>query len=86
LRSLGYPYWSNLPPGAAIDDDGNNEEELREAVNSARRIALKTFADGDLYIEKYLVNPAISNSDTGDAHDNIIHLGEESPSSAGTRN
>ncbi len=55
----------------------NSEEELKQAVESSRAIALKTFGDGDLYIEKYLVNPRhIEFQILGDAYGNVIHLGE----------
>ena len=55
----------------------NNEDELEQAVTSARKIALNTFGNGDLYIEKYLVNPRhIEFQILGDAHGNVIHLGE----------
>ena len=55
----------------------NNESELKKAVTSARKIALSTFGNGDLYIEKYLVNPRhIEFQILGDAHGNVIHLGE----------
>jgi pyruvate carboxylase subunit A len=54
-----------------------NEEELQAALISARKIATSTFGNGDLYIEKYLVNPRhIEFQILGDAHGNVIHLGE----------
>ena len=54
----------------------NNEDELPQALASARKIALSTFGNGDLYIEKYLVNPRhIEFQILGDAHGNVVHLG-----------
>jgi pyruvate carboxylase subunit A len=54
-----------------------NEEELRQALISARNIATNTFGNGDLYIEQYLVNPRhIEFQILGDSFGNVIHLGE----------
>ena len=54
-----------------------NENELWDAVTASRAIALKTFRDGDVYIEKYLVNPRhIEIQILADSHGNVIHLGE----------
>ncbi|MBN1190206.1 MAG: acetyl-CoA carboxylase biotin carboxylase subunit [Dehalococcoidales bacterium] len=54
-----------------------NEEELRDSLISARKIAAKTFGSTDVYIEKYLVNPRhIEFQILGDAFGNVVHLGE----------
>jgi pyruvate carboxylase subunit A len=55
----------------------NNEKELLDAVVAARQIAVNTFGNGELFIEKYLVNPRhIEIQILGDSHGNVIHLGE----------
>jgi pyruvate carboxylase subunit A len=55
----------------------NCEAELREAVTGARKIALNTFGNGDLFIEKYLVNPRhIEIQILGDSFGKVVHLGE----------
>ncbi len=79
VSELGYPLL--VKPTAGGGGIGmiiaNNESELRQAVASARKIALSTFGNGDLYIEKYLVNPRhIEFQILADAYGNVIHLGE----------
>jgi pyruvate carboxylase subunit A len=55
----------------------HNEEDLRQALVSARKIALSAFGNGDLYVEQYLVNPRhIEFQILGDSQGNVIHLGE----------
>jgi pyruvate carboxylase subunit A len=55
----------------------NSRDELEQAVQSAHRIAVNTFGDGDLYLEKYLVNPRhIEVQILADSRGNIIHLCE----------
>jgi pyruvate carboxylase subunit A len=76
---LGYPLL--VKPTAGGGGIGmiiaENENELRAALVSARKIALSAFGEGDLYIEKYLVNPRhIEFQILGDAHGNVIHLCE----------
>jgi pyruvate carboxylase subunit A len=78
-REFGYPLL--VKPSSGGGGIGmaraNNEEELKQAVESSRTIAVNTFGDGDLYIEKYLVNPRhIEFQILGDAYGNVVHLGE----------
>jgi pyruvate carboxylase subunit A len=55
----------------------NNENELWDAIASSRAIALKTFNDGDVFVEKYLVKPRhIEIQILGDSFGDVIHLGE----------
>jgi pyruvate carboxylase subunit A len=55
----------------------NNDDELAEAWVAARKIAISTFGNGDLYVEKYLVNPRhIEFQVLGDSHGHVVHLGE----------
>ncbi|HSW58243.1 MAG TPA: acetyl-CoA carboxylase biotin carboxylase subunit [Dehalococcoidales bacterium] len=55
----------------------NQESELEPYWALARKIAVNTFGSGELYIEKYLVNPRhIEFQVLGDSHGNVVHLGE----------
>ena len=55
----------------------NQESELEPYWALARKIAISTFGNGELYVEKYLVNPRhIEFQVLGDSHGNVVHLGE----------
>jgi len=52
-------------------------EELRPALEAASSEALRSFSDGEVYMEKYIVNPRhIEMQIFGDTHGNVIYLGE----------
>ena len=52
-------------------------EELENAFSTARQEALACFGNGDLYLEKLLVNPRhIEIQVLADEHGHVIHLGE----------
>lgn len=54
-----------------------SEDELQDAYYSAYSEALSAFGNGDLYLEKYIINPRhIEVQILGDDFGNIIHLGE----------
>jgi acetyl-CoA carboxylase biotin carboxylase subunit len=54
-----------------------NEEMLRQSFAAAQTEAQAAFANGDVYIEKYLVNPRhVEFQVLGDEHGHVIHLGE----------
>ena len=54
-----------------------NEETLRQSFTTAQAEALAAFGNGDVYLEKFLVNPRhVEFQVLGDEHGNIIHLGE----------
>ncbi len=54
-----------------------DEAPLISGYNSARMEAEKAFGNGDVYIEKFIVNPHhIEFQIMGDEHGHIVHLGE----------
>lgn len=77
--SLGYPLL--VKPTAGGGGIGmmiaNNDDQLKLAIETCRTIAINTFGNGDMYIEKYLTHPRhIEFQVMGDAFGNVIHLGE----------
>jgi acetyl/propionyl-CoA carboxylase alpha subunit len=55
----------------------NSENELKEAIDTARREALNSFGDERLLIEKYLADAHhIEVQVFGDKHGNLVHLFE----------
>ncbi|BAF59356.1 MAG: acetyl-CoA carboxylase biotin carboxylase subunit [Pelotomaculum sp.] len=55
----------------------HGREELENAIGTARAEAQAAFGSGEVYLEKYLVEPRhIEFQVLGDTHGNIIHLGE----------
>lgn len=76
---VGYPII--IKPAAGGGGIGmfivNNDAELKDALESARRLALSTFGLVDVYIEKYIVQPRhIEFQIIADNHGNIVSLGE----------
>ena len=54
-----------------------NDEEVIQGFHSAKTEAEKAFGNGDLYMEKFLVNPRhIEVQILADNYGNVIHLGE----------
>lgn len=52
-------------------------EALERAFDAARREAESAFGDGSVYVEKYLGRPRhVEIQILGDAHGNVVHLGE----------
>ena len=52
-------------------------DEAERALDSARREGEKYFADGRVYVERYLEDPRhVEVQVLADAHGNVIHLGE----------
>src|SRR5438270_3805282 len=55
----------------------NSREELASAFESAQSEALRAFGNGDVYIEKLIVQPRhIEIQILGDEHGNLVYLGE----------
>jgi acetyl-CoA carboxylase, biotin carboxylase subunit len=54
-----------------------NDEELRQAVQTAKREATSAFGDGSLYLEKFLAGPRhVEVQVIGDHNGDVIHLYE----------
>ncbi len=55
----------------------HNEPSLMAAFHGARHEAEKAFGNGDVYIEKFILNPHhIEFQIVADSHGHIVHLGE----------
>lgn len=79
VKTLGYP----LLIKAAAGGGGKGmrivwrEDELSDAVGAARREAAAAFAEGTVYIERYLERPRhVEVQILGDIHGTLVHLGE----------
>ncbi|GLZ29955.1 acetyl/propionyl-CoA carboxylase subuit alpha [Lentzea sp. NBRC 105346] len=76
---IGFPVL--LKPSAGGGGKGmrlvHASEELRDAIESARREARGSFGDDTLLIERFITNPRhIEIQVLADRHGNVIHLGE----------
>ena len=67
-----------LPPEAEVARrQAWSETELEEAFSTAKAEAVACFGDGDVYIEKLIVNPShIEFQILADNFGNVVHLGE----------
>ena len=55
----------------------NNEDEVEDAYNLCRQEAQNSFANPEVYCEKYLINPRhIEVQILADSFGNVVHLGE----------
>lgn len=55
----------------------NEKPELENAIVAARQEALQFFGNGEVYLEKFIVNPRhIEIQILADQHGNVVHLGE----------
>ncbi len=55
----------------------NDESGLETAIVAARQEALQFFGNGEVYLEKFIVNPRhIEIQILADQHGNVVHLGE----------
>jgi acetyl/propionyl-CoA carboxylase alpha subunit len=78
-KEIGYPVLVKAAAGGGGKGMRvvNDESELHEAIDSARREALHSFGDERLLIEKYLADAHhIEFQVFGDKHGNLIHLFE----------
>ena len=76
---IGYPVMVKAAAGGGGRGIrvAENEEELRKAVQVAKREAESAFGDGTLYLEKFLANPRhVEVQVMADHHGDAIHLYE----------
>ncbi|MEO5925775.1 MAG: acetyl-CoA carboxylase biotin carboxylase subunit [Bryobacteraceae bacterium] len=78
-KKIGYPVLLKASAGGGgkgmrrVD----REEDLEDALRDASSEALRSFKNGDMYVEKLVVEPRhIEIQILGDHHGNMIHLGE----------
>lgn len=78
-ESIGFPILIKASAGGGGKGmkSVHNLSELEEAFDSAKREALKAFANDAVYIEKLIENPKhIEIQIIADSHGNCVHLGE----------
>jgi acetyl-CoA carboxylase biotin carboxylase subunit len=76
---LGYPVMIKATAGGGGKGmrPAFNEAALESSFHNARNEAEKAFGNGDVYIEKLILNPHhIEFQIVGDSHGNVAHLGE----------
>ena len=78
-QDVGYPVMIKASAGGGGKGMrlAHNDAETREGFRSATNEARASFGDDRVFIEKYIVEPRhIEIQVLGDAHGNVIHLGE----------
>ena len=78
-HSIGYPVIIKAVAGGGGKGMRvvHNDPSLKQSFHSARREAEMSFANGDVYIEKYIERPRhVEFQILADEHGHIIHLGE----------
>ena len=78
-EGLGYPVLIKASAGGGGRGmrRADGPEELEAAFSTARAEAVACFGDGELYLEKLILNPKhIEFQILADSHGNVIHLGE----------
>jgi acetyl-CoA carboxylase biotin carboxylase subunit len=78
-RALGFPVLLKASAGGGGKGMQvvRRDEELGEAIDSARRVAESAFGDGTLLVERYLERPRhVEIQILGDAYGNVVHLHE----------
>ena len=78
-REIGYPVMLKASAGGGGRGIRlvNTEDELESNFLTASKEALDFFGNGDIYIEKFLVNPRhIEFQLLADNYGNVVHLGE----------
>ena len=78
-NDVGYPVMIKASAGGGGKGMrlSHNDAETREGFRSATNEARASFGDDRVFIEKYIVEPRhIEIQVLGDAHGNVIHLGE----------
>src|SRR5207302_1428007 len=78
-RKIGYPVMTKASAGGGGKGMriAHNEAELREGFSGAQHEAKASFGDDRVFLEKYIEEPRhIEIQVLGDAHGNLVHLGE----------
>lgn len=78
-KEIGYPVLIKASAGGGGKGmrRAYSEEEIFEAFDSARAEAIASFSNGDMYVEKLIINPHhIEVQILADNYGNVIHLGE----------
>jgi propionyl-CoA carboxylase alpha chain len=78
-REIGYPVMIKAAAGGGGKGMrvARTDTELREGFSGAQHEAKASFGDGRVFLEKYIEEPRhIEIQVIGDAHGNIVHLGE----------
>jgi len=78
-REIGYPVMIKASAGGGGKGMriARNDAELRDGFSGARHEAQSSFGDDRIFLEKYIEQPRhIEIQILGDAHGNIVHLGE----------
>jgi propionyl-CoA carboxylase alpha chain len=78
-REIGYPVMIKASAGGGGKGMrvARSDTELRDGFRSAQHEAKSSFGDDRLFLEKYIEEPRhIEIQVIGDAHGNIVHLGE----------
>src|SRR6202521_3205967 len=78
-REIGYPVMIKASAGGGGKGMriAHNDAELREGFSSAQHEAKSSFGDDRVFLEKYVEQPRhIEIQVLGDAHGNVVHLGE----------
>ncbi|MBX6368672.1 MAG: acetyl-CoA carboxylase biotin carboxylase subunit [Rhodospirillales bacterium] len=78
-RGIGYPVMLKASAGGGGKGMriARNDQEAREGFRSAQNEARSSFADDRVFVEKYIEEPRhIEIQVLGDAHGNVIYLGE----------
>ncbi|MSQ48010.1 MAG: acetyl-CoA carboxylase biotin carboxylase subunit [Deltaproteobacteria bacterium] len=79
VQALGYPVLIKAASGGGGKGMRivRQEKELLEAAAAAEREAVSAFAEGTIYIERYIERPRhIEVQILGDQHGTLVHLGE----------
>lgn len=78
-KEIGYPVMIKASAGGGGRGIRlvNNESELEPSMTAAQQEALNFFANDDIYIEKFIINPRhVEIQILGDGYGNVVHLGE----------